>query len=80
MALIPQKYQVKHAAVKKTEVGTGGGQIGGFPYLAKPVDMDELGRASSSICPSNRRGVARPSWVPLIRWLKRSIVLRSSHR
>ena len=30
------------AAVKKTEVGTGGGQIGGFPYLAKPVDMDEL--------------------------------------
>ena len=30
------------AAVKKTEVGSGSGQIGGFPYLAKPVDMDEL--------------------------------------
>ena len=30
------------AAVKKTEISMVGGQIGGFPYLAKPVDMDEL--------------------------------------
>ena len=30
------------ATVKRSEVGTGGGQIGGFPSLAKPVDMDEL--------------------------------------
>lgn len=28
------------AAVKKEEVGTHGGFIGGFPYLAKPVDVD----------------------------------------
>ena len=30
------------AAVKRTEIIMVGGQIGGFPYLAKPVDMDEL--------------------------------------
>jgi two-component system, OmpR family, response regulator len=28
------------AAVKPEEVGSRGGFIGGFPYLAKPVDMD----------------------------------------
>jgi CheY-like chemotaxis protein len=30
------------AAVKKTEVNKGGGHIGGLPYLAKPVDIDEV--------------------------------------
>lgn len=30
------------AAVKKTEVSSGGGTIGGLPYLAKPVDIDEV--------------------------------------
>ena len=30
------------AAVKKDEVGSRGGLIGGFPYLAKPVDLDEI--------------------------------------
>ena len=33
------------AAVKKAEVGASGGQIGGIPVLAKPVDMDELAAA-----------------------------------
>jgi two-component system, OmpR family, response regulator len=30
------------AAVKKEEVGSHGGFIGGFPYLAKPVDVEML--------------------------------------
>jgi CheY-like chemotaxis protein len=30
------------AAVKKEEIGSHGGLIGGFPYLAKPVDVDGL--------------------------------------
>jgi DNA-binding response OmpR family regulator len=30
------------AAVKKEEVTSKGGMIGGFPYLAKPVDVQEL--------------------------------------
>ncbi|MCL5096854.1 MAG: response regulator [Candidatus Omnitrophica bacterium] len=30
------------AAVKKEEIGSSGGRIGGFAYLAKPVDMEEL--------------------------------------
>jgi DNA-binding response OmpR family regulator len=30
------------AAVKKEEVGSHGGMIGGFPYLAKPVSAEEL--------------------------------------
>ena len=30
------------AAVKKEEVSSRGGQVGGFPYLAKPVDMETV--------------------------------------
>ncbi len=30
------------AAVKKKEIDSHGGVIGGFPYLAKPVDLDEI--------------------------------------
>jgi CheY-like chemotaxis protein len=30
------------AAVRKEEVASRRGQIGGFPFLAKPVDLDEL--------------------------------------
>lgn len=30
------------AAVKKAEVGSHEGTIGGLPYLAKPVDLDEV--------------------------------------
>ncbi len=30
------------AAITKTEVAKGGGTIGGLPYLAKPVDIDEV--------------------------------------
>ena len=30
------------AAVKKEEVSDRGGTIGGFPFIAKPVDLDEL--------------------------------------
>jgi two-component system, OmpR family, response regulator len=30
------------AAVKKKEVQAGHGQIGGFPFIAKPVDLAEL--------------------------------------
>ena len=30
------------AAVKKAEVGAHEGLIGGLPYLAKPVDIDEV--------------------------------------
>ena len=30
------------AAVKKQEVSEGHGRIGGLPFLAKPVDLDEL--------------------------------------
>ncbi len=30
------------AAVKKAEVGSNEGLIGGLPYLAKPVDIDEV--------------------------------------
>lgn len=30
------------AAVKKAEVGAREGTIGGLPYLAKPVDIDEV--------------------------------------
>ena len=30
------------AAVKKKEIDSRGGMIGGFPYLAKPVDLDEI--------------------------------------
>ena len=30
------------AAVKKEEVSTRHGSIGGFPFIAKPVDLDEL--------------------------------------
>jgi two-component system, OmpR family, response regulator len=30
------------AAVKKDEVSSRGGQIGGFPFIAKPVDLDDL--------------------------------------
>ncbi len=30
------------AAVKQEEIGSRGGVIGGFPYLAKPVNMDEV--------------------------------------
>lgn len=30
------------AAVKKEEIGSRGGMIGGFTYLAKPVDLEEL--------------------------------------
>jgi DNA-binding response OmpR family regulator len=30
------------AAVKPEEVGSHGGFIGGFPYLAKPVDLDHV--------------------------------------
>lgn len=30
------------AAVRKEEVGAHGGRIGGFPYLAKPVDLPEV--------------------------------------
>ena len=30
------------AAVKKNEIDSRGGVIGGFPYLAKPVDLDEI--------------------------------------
>ena len=30
------------AAVRKDEIGARGGKIGGFPYLAKPVDLPEV--------------------------------------
>ena len=30
------------AAVKKEEIGSRGGLIGGFPYLAKPLDAEDL--------------------------------------
>ncbi len=30
------------AAVRKEEIGARGGKIGGFPYLAKPVDLPDL--------------------------------------
>lgn len=30
------------AAVKKDEIVSHGGDIGGFPFIAKPVDFDEL--------------------------------------
>jgi len=30
------------AAVKKEEVTSHRGQIGGFPFIAKPVDLEEL--------------------------------------
>jgi CheY-like chemotaxis protein len=30
------------AAVKKAEVSNQDGKIGGFPYLAKPVDIDQV--------------------------------------
>lgn len=30
------------AAVKKEELGLRGGLVGGFPCLAKPVDLDEV--------------------------------------
>src|SRR6185295_8945536 len=30
------------AAVKKEEVGSYGGVIGGFPYLAKPLEAEDL--------------------------------------
>lgn len=30
------------AAVRKTEVSSHGGQIGGYPFLAKPVDVPQL--------------------------------------
>jgi two-component system, OmpR family, response regulator len=30
------------AAVKKEEVNSRGGEVGGFPYLAKPVDVETV--------------------------------------
>lgn len=30
------------AAVKKEEIGSRGGVIGGFPYLAKPIETEEV--------------------------------------
>jgi CheY-like chemotaxis protein len=47
------------AAVKKREVHDGHGRIGGLPFLAKPVDLDEL-----TACMDRYMGPPVPSPAP----------------
>ena len=47
------------AAVKKEEVASRRGQIGGFPFLAKPVDLAELIQALQE-----HLGAAKPTPKP----------------
>jgi two-component system, OmpR family, response regulator len=52
------------AAVKKEEVSSRRGQIGGFPFLAKPVDLGELIESLKAHLGGKDPGAARPPELP----------------
>lgn len=47
------------AAVKRSEITSHEGRIGGLPFLAKPIDFQEVVRCIDTVCPTTPPGAHR---------------------